>query len=1605
MLVPSSGGLILYQAYGNVYVIQNANLLAQTEVLQDQLKVKHVVIYTHTECQAQYAKLEEERYEYMIRYFSLCDNDKQHRKKIDEQEILFDKMSCQLVEMNNNVLRLQKKILEKETKILELEGCVSNKDVEIEKCLERLNECENKLHIIRQTNQTIHMIMPSNDTLYNGRKGKGFENPSYFEKAKDLRPSLYDEKVIGLVYTPMFLIHLDEALEIEYFKRARENKIEFAYDYGNLNASYQTSSLKPYVLTVILEKIILDLEDEVVSLLGKEKANLNESLKSKGFESSENTIFESENQSENDCQVVEKECDQVENSKVITPGMFKINLDTFNSVRRPKHSGVIWKKKGSSNTSNVDLSSVSHSKLNKDVKRYSRKDLLSCNNSYLGETSSASVCNDAMNVSCNFRLCDSFDENNLFIFDDESVRISHVSKMPFRKKLRDSMNVRSKSNLNKSLPRTVHRWLPKMQLLVEPIAKWIPRVKRQIDKISKTPNSSGPIFKWVPKNMTGNRALLTNFVEKFLGTVRFGNNDFAVIAGYGDVVIGSMTINCIKFFDLSSSKGFFFPILVVASTSSHLNFATINNLVKNNLVQGLPKIKFKKDHLYFACKQGKIHQKHHKSKMAFASNKQLYLFHMDLCGLMCIESVNGKRYVLAVVDDYSRYTWLFFLHSKDEASEAEAIATACFTQNHSIIYKRFDKTPYELMNKRKPNIKFFRVFGCRCYLVNDYEDVGKLKAKGDIRVFVGYSKESAAFRIFNKRTRKIHESVNVNFDEISEMASKQFSLEPGLSNLNKTGKSSNLSVSQDLKTSKKDLEDLFHNFYDECFDASKIMKSSTTNVESSNVEFSSHEEEVFHESSESVQEESSSFSLNNDVQQSSEEVRVPSSNTQSVSTTCFIEPANVAEALRDADWVSAMQEELDQFARLKVWRLVPRPEGKTIIKTKWIFKKKKDESIARIKAIRLFLAYADHKDFTVFQMDVKTMFLNGILKEEVYVSQPPGFVSKQYPNHVYAFDKALYGLKQAPRAWYDVLSQFLIDSGFQKVPTPMVERAKLKLDLVGKPVDHTDYRSMIGSLIAVSSCCDQVLWMRTQLTKYGFFYDKVPIYCDSKSAIAISCNPVQHTRTKHIDMRGSVLTMIENYQRSNFLLHTMLVRMMKNRKESFELTLHLLSITMHIWHLPQLLRLLMLKWINNHQNIQKGDDRIDAINHMMSFLTSVVASRYPNFVSAGSSRPFTSGQGGAQGKQRVITCYNCKGEGHMSKQCTKPRRKRDAEWFKDKVLLVQAQANGQVLQEEELEFIVDPGGGLSVYETTSSNKWVKSRWARDCSYLGLRNKNRLSLKNDMPPRRTSSLSRRKLFDTPSLVESISPEFNQLSKIEEHIEEEEVTMTETMEQYMSKTRRDYGSGVTRPSISQDTHFELKGQFLKELHDNTFSGSEHEDANEHIEKVLEIVDLFHIPKVTQDQFMLQAFPVSLTEGASRWLRNQSSGLITTWEILKTKFLNKYRPPARTAKKIEEINNFQQEPDESLFCAWERFKELLMKCPQHYLTDMQEVILFYNGLDVPTRQILDSKGAIPSKTAADSKIAIQEMATYSQKWHNGISLKTRSTKNSDGFAAIQA
>nr|GEU34087.1 copia protein [Tanacetum cinerariifolium] len=335
--------------------------------------------------------------------------------------------------------------------------------------------------------------------------------------------------------------------------------------------------------------------------------------------------------------------------------------------------------------------------------------------------------------------------------------------------------------------------------------------------------------------MTGDRALLTNFVGKFPGTVRFGNNDFAMIAGYGDVVIGSMTIKKVYYL-----KGL-----------GH-NLFSVGQICDKGL-----EVAFRKT----PQQKGVVERRN--QTLVEAARTMLTFANLPL------------------------FLW------------SEAIATTYFTQNRLIIHKRFDKTPYELMNKRKPNIKFFRVFRCRCYLLNDYEDVGKLKAKGDIEVFVGYSKEYATFKIYNKQTR-----------------------------------------------------------------------------------------------------ESSSSSLNDDVQQSLKEVILPQSNTQSISNNMVpnIDEASTShnvfnECLEDAyfDAIGYSQQEGIDYNET----FAP---------------------VARIEATCLFLSCAAHKDFTVFQMDVKTAFLNGILKEEVYVGQPLGFVSNQYPDHVYALDKALYGLKQAPRA-------------------------------------------------------------------------------------------------------------------------------------------------------------------------------------------------------------------------------------------------------------------------------------------------------------------------------------------------------------------------------------------------------------------------------------------------------------------------------------------------------------------------------------------------------------------------------------------------------------
>nr|GFB01451.1 retrovirus-related Pol polyprotein from transposon TNT 1-94 [Tanacetum cinerariifolium] len=306
---------------------------------------------------------------------------------------------------------------------------------------------------------------------------------------------------------------------------------------------------------------------------------------------------------------------------------------------------------------------------------------------------------------------------------------------------------------------------------------------------------------------------------------------------------------------------------------------------------------------------------------------------------------------------------------------AEAISTACFTQNRSIIHRRFNKTPYKLINGRKPDISFLYVFGALCYPKNDREDIGKLGAKGDTA----------------------HIPTNSS------------------------------SLATNIPIASQDIDELNPN----------AMVDANTFVNP------------------------------------------------------FANSSTSAAASSSQQNIDSMQEDLLQFKRLDVWVLVPAPDNISPLTLKWLFKNKHDEeqtvirnkshlvvrgyhqeegidfeesfaSVARMEAIRIFLAYAAHKSFTMFQMDVKTAFLRGSLKEDVYVCQPKGFIDADHPSHVYKLKKALYGLKQAPRAWYDKLSKFLHQNKFFKGtidPTLFIRRFQDDILVVQVYVDDIIFGS------------------------------------------------------------------------------------------------------------------------------------------------------------------------------------------------------------------------------------------------------------------------------------------------------------------------------------------------------------------------------------------------------------------------------------------------------------------------------------------------------------------------------------------------------------------
>nr|GEZ19882.1 integrase, catalytic region, zinc finger, CCHC-type, peptidase aspartic, catalytic [Tanacetum cinerariifolium] len=253
---------------------------------------------------------------------------------------------------------------------------------------------------------------------------------------------------------------------------------------------------------------------------------------------------------------------------------------------------------------------------------------------------------------------------------------------------------------------------------------------------------------------------------------------------------------------------------------SHLKFGVINHLARQGLVRDLLKLKFEKDHLYSACAMGEIMKKSHKPKSKDTNQEKLYLLHMDLYGLMRVESVNGKKYILVIVDDYLRFTWVKFLRSKDEALDFIIKFLTMIQVQLKVLVRRIQtKNGTEFVNQTLRDY-YEEVFGALCYLTNDSENLGKLQRKANIGIFIGYAPTKKAFRIYNKSTRRIVETIHVDFDEQMEMASEQSSSGPTLNEMTPATISSGLVQNSSSSTpyvppSRNDWDLLFQLMFDE----------------------------------------------------------------------------------------------------------------------------------------------------------------------------------------------------------------------------------------------------------------------------------------------------------------------------------------------------------------------------------------------------------------------------------------------------------------------------------------------------------------------------------------------------------------------------------------------------------------------------------------------------------------------------------------------------------------------------------------------------------------------------------------------------------------------
>ncbi|GJR04718.1 retrovirus-related pol polyprotein from transposon TNT 1-94 [Tanacetum coccineum] len=390
------------------------------------------------------------------------------------------------------------------------------------------------------------------------------------------------------------------------------------------------------------------------------------------------------------------------------------------------------------------------------------------------------------------------------------------------------------------------------------------------------------------------------------------------------------------------------------------------------------------------------------------------------------------------------------------------------------------------MQDKKSDLSFFHVFGSLCYPTNDHEDLGKFDAKAYIGIFVGYAPAKKASGPGLQGMTPVTSSTGIG----SNLVSQQHCLPP----------------------IRDDWDWLFQPMFDEYFNPPTIAVSPVP-------EAAAPRAEVLDDSLvlTSIDQDASSTSIPSSQEHENSSIisqaNVIGDPSRSVSTRkqletdamwCYfdafltsVKPKNFKQAITEPSWIDAMQEEIHEFKRLEVWELVSCPDNVFLIKLKWIYKVKTYEfgrvlknkarlvaqgfrqeegidfeesfaPVARIEAIRIFVANAAHKNMTIYQIDVKTAFLNGKLKEEVYVSQPEGFVDQDNPSHVYKLKKALYGLKQAPRAWYDMLSSFLISQQFFKENRLVIGKCNGRIPRGLKPKEET-FQVVLDAL-ALTAC-------------------------------------------------------------------------------------------------------------------------------------------------------------------------------------------------------------------------------------------------------------------------------------------------------------------------------------------------------------------------------------------------------------------------------------------------------------------------------------------------------------------------------------------------------